>query len=147
MEEYETTHGVNFGIPEYLLCEPRTFKVKLDNWHEDTCDLEFTVVIKCTDVELHEHNNFWSNNQNRLEDNNGNIVAVILKMIGRKVFWWCYEHNSTLLHPKYGVNSIFTNEGWNSNCFEITNLNFCNHVNDDAFEFEPVNPSTAVLGA
>lgn len=74
-------------IPEYLRCEPRTYKVKLNHWHDDTCELEFTVVIKCTENELHEHNNFWSNHKSRLEENNGDIVAVILKMIGKAVFW------------------------------------------------------------
>lgn len=124
--------------PDFLQCEPRTFKVKLNHWHEDTCELEFTVVIKCIDDELHDINNFWSSNESRLEDNEGDIVAVILKMIGRKVFWWCYEHNSNSVHKDYGVNSIFKDEGWSSDCFEITKLNFDNYVNDDAFEFEPV---------
>jgi len=125
-------------IPAYLQCKPRTYKVKLNHWHEDTCNLEFTVVIKCIDAELHEHNNFWSNNESRLEDNEGNIVAVILKMIGRTVFWWCYENNSNSLHEKYGVNSIFNQEGWNPKSFEITHLYFENNVRDEDFEFEPV---------
>lgn len=138
MQNDSNVENAQSEIPAHLQCEPRTFTVKLDNWHEDTCDLEFTVVIKCTDAELHEHNNFWSNNESRLENNNGNIVAVMLKMIGRKVFWWCYEHNSNSTHVEYGVNSIFTDEGWSSSCFEITKLDFHNYVNDDAFEFEPV---------
>lgn len=125
-------------IPAYLQCEPRTYKVKLNHWHEDTCNLEFTVVIKCINDELHEHNNFWSNHQPRLQENNGDIVAVILKMIGRTVFWWCYENNSNSLHEKYGVNSIFHEEGWNSRSFEITKLSFENYVRDENFEFEPV---------
>ncbi|ARG15752.1 MULTISPECIES: DUF2528 family protein [Acinetobacter calcoaceticus/baumannii complex] len=131
----ETTQA---EIPAYLQCEPRTFKVKLNSWHEDTCELEFTVVIKCIDDELHEHNNFWSGHKNRLSENNGDIVAVVLKMIGRSVFWWCYENNSNSLHEKYGVNSIFHEEGWLSDCFEITKLYFENNVDDDSFEFEPV---------
>ena len=125
-------------IPAYLQCEPRTYKVKLNHWHEDTCELEFTVVIKCINDELHEHNNFWSNYQPRLQENNGDIVAVILKMIGRTVFWWCYENNSNSLHEKYGVNSIFNQEGWNPKSFEITQLYFENNVRDGDFEFEPV---------
>ncbi|HAV5431499.1 TPA: DUF2528 family protein [Acinetobacter baumannii] len=129
-------------IPAYLQCEPRTFKVKLNHWHEDTCELEFTVVIKCIDDELHEHNNFWSGHRGRLSENNGDIVAVILKMIGRSVFWWCYENNSNSLHEKYGVNSIFHQEGWLSDCFEITKLYFESHVDEDAFEFEPVTVET-----
>ncbi|MCO8066781.1 DUF2528 family protein [Acinetobacter schindleri] len=126
------------SVPAYLQCEPRTYKVKLNHWHEDTCDLEFTVVIKCIDDVLHDINDFWSDHESRLEDNDGDIVAVILKMIGRKVFWWCYEHNSNSVHKDYGVNSIFKDEGWSSICFEITKLNFDNYVDDDAFEFEPV---------
>ncbi|ATO20022.1 hypothetical protein BS636_10320 [Acinetobacter sp. LoGeW2-3] len=125
-------------VPAYLQCEPRTYKVKLNHWHEDTCELEFTVVIKCTDEELHEHNNFWSNHQSRLEENKGDIAAVILKMIGSSVFWWCYENNSNSLHEKYGVNSIFHQEGWSSKCFEIIKLYFSNNVRDEDFEFEPV---------
>lgn len=125
-------------IPAYLQCEPRTYKVKLNHWHEDTCELEFTVVIKCINDELHEHNNFWSNHESRLQENNGDIVAVILKMIGGTVFWWCYENNSNSLHEKYGVNSIFNQEGWNPKSFEITKLYFENNVRDEDFEFEPV---------
>jgi len=127
-------------IPAYLQCEPRAYKVKLNHWHGDTCDLEFTVVIKCIDDVLHEHNKFWSSHKSRLEDNNNDIVAVILKMIGTQVFWWCYENNSNSLHEKYGVNSIFHQEGWLSDCFEITKLYFHNSVDDDEFEFEPVKP-------
>ena len=52
-------------IPAYLQCEPRTYKVKLNHWHEDTCELEFTVAIKCIDAHLHEHNQFWSNHKAR----------------------------------------------------------------------------------
>ena len=124
---------------DFLQCEPRAYKVKLNHWHEDTCELEFTVVIKCTDEALHEHNNFWSCHEDSLNYNDGDIVAVILKMIGRNVFWWCYEHNSNSTHKDYGVNSIFKNEGWSPLCFEITELNFDNYVNDDSFEFEPIN--------
>ena len=124
---------------DFLQCEPRTYKVKLNDWHEYTCELAFTVVIKCTDEALHEHNIFWSCHEDRLNYNDGDIVAVILKMIGRNVFWWCYEHNSNSVHKDYGVNSIFKDEGWSPLCFEITELNFDNHVNDDSFEFEPIN--------
>ena len=125
-------------IPDFLQCEPRTYNVKLNHWHEDTCDLEFKIVIKCTDQALHEHNNFWCESYSRLDYNDGDIVAVILKMIGSKVFWYCYEHNHTSLDAKYGVNSIFKDEGWSPLYFEITELSFDNYVDDDAFEFEPV---------
>lgn len=138
IEEYEQTHGINFGIPEYLLCEPRTYKVNLNSWHESTCELEFTVVIKCTDDELHEHNNFWSGHKYRLEENNGDVVAVILKMIGRKVFWYCYENGFSRFTGAASANEIFQQEGWLSDCFEITKLHFENLVDDDEFEFEPV---------
>lgn len=138
MQHDSNSQSTPVEIHPSLKCEPRTYKVKLNHWHEDTCELEFTVIIKCIDEELHEHNNFWSNNESRLEDNEGNIIAVILKMIGRKVFWWCYEHNSNSLHETYGVNSIFRDEGWSSLCFEITEMCFDNYVDYDAFEFEPV---------
>lgn len=132
----ETTQA---EIPDFLQCEPRTYTVKLNSDHEFTCDLEFKIVIKCTDEALHEHNNFWCEADSRLDLNDGDIVAVILKMIGRKVFWYCYEHNHTSLHSKYGVNSIFTDEGWSRLCFEIIELSFDNYVNDESFEFEPVS--------
>ena len=125
-------------ISEFLRHDPMTYKVKLNHWHEGTCELEFTVVIKCTDEALNEHNNFWCEADYRLASNEGNIVAVILKMIGRKVFWWCYEHNSNSLHQTYGVNSIFKDEGWSSMHFEITEMCFDNYVDEDAFEFEQV---------
>ncbi|HCK29778.1 MAG TPA: hypothetical protein DHW29_06035 [Acinetobacter ursingii] len=130
-------------IPEYLRCDPRTYKVKLNHWHEDTCELEFTVVIKCTDEELHGHNKFWSGAEDRLNENNRDIVSVILKMIGRSVFWWCYENDSSSLHEKYGVNSIFHQEGWLSNCFQITKLYFESFVREEDFEFEPVQAEGA----
>lgn len=138
MQNDSNVEMIKAEIPAYLQCEPRTYKVKLNHWHEDTCDLKFTIVIKCTDTELHEHNNFWSNHQYRLQENNGDIVAVILKMIGSTVFWWCYENNSNSLHEKYGVNSIFNQEGWIPKRFEITQLYFENHVRDIDFEFEAV---------
>jgi hypothetical protein len=125
-------------IPAYLQCDPRTYNVKLNSWHESTCDLEFTVVIKCTDDELHEHNNFWSGHKYRLEDNKGDVVAVILKMIGRKVFWYCYENGFSRFTGAASANEIFQQEGWLSDCFEITKLYFENLVDDDEFEFEPV---------
>lgn len=125
-------------IPEYLRCDPRTFRVKLDSEHDRTCKLEFTIVIKCTDEQLHEHNNYWAVHKIRLNHNNGDIVAVILKMIGTNVFGWCCENNTNSLHPEYGVNSMFNQKGWNTRCFEITNLSFENEVNDEAFEFELV---------
>lgn len=125
-------------IPAYLKCEPRTYKVKLNDWHEHSCELKFTVVIKCTDQELHEHNNFWAGHEYRLKENNGDIVAIILKMIGRKVFWQCYEDGFSRSSNEKFANKIFESEGWASDCFEITKLDFVNLVDDDEFEFEPV---------
>lgn len=136
MQDNSNVQSPKAEIPQYLRCDPRTYKVNLNQWHEDTCELQFTIVIKCTDEILHEHNKFWSSAKERLEDNNGDIIAVILKMIGRNVFWWCYENNSTSLHEKYGVNSIFQQEGWSSDCFQITKLYFENFVRDEDFEFE-----------
>ncbi|MDA5044765.1 DUF2528 family protein [Acinetobacter baumannii] len=133
----ETTQA---EIPAYLMCEPRTFKVKYDKW-SDVCDLEFTIVIKCTDEELHEHNNFWSNHESRLKENNGDIVSVILKMISKRVFWACYNGKDTIATDpaaSWGINSIFHSEGWSHTCFEITKIYFENYVSGDDFEFEPV---------
>ena len=138
MQNDSNVEMVKAEIPAYLQCEPRTYKVKLNHWHEDTCDLEFTIIIKCTDTELHEHNNFWSNADNRLDDNDGDIVAVILKMIGRKVFFHCYGNNFISPKTKFGINSIFDSEGWSPDCFEITVISFDNYIDDDSFEFEAV---------
>ena len=138
MQHDSNVETLQAEIPEYLQCEPRTYTVKLNSDHEFTCDLEFKVIIKCTDQALHEHNNFWCDAESRLDDNDDDIVAVILKMIGRKVFWWCYEHNSNSTHPIYGVNSIFKDEGWSTRSFEIKELSFDNYVDDEAFEFQPV---------
>lgn len=124
-------------IPDYLQCEPRTYKVNFDQWN-DSFELEFTITIKCTDEMLHEHNKFWSNHADRLNDNNGNIVAVLLRLIAVDVFHWCITHNSNSLHEKYGVNSIFHEEGWISSCFKITQLYFENSIRGEDFEFEPV---------
>ncbi|QHH99211.1 DUF2528 family protein [Acinetobacter dispersus] len=141
MQNDSTVQTEQAEIPEYLQCDPRTYKVKLNSDHEFTCDLDFTIIIKCTDQALHDHNTFWSNDDIRLDDNDGDIVAVILKMIGRKVFWWCYQHQSTSLHSKYGVNSIFMDEGWSPTCFELIELDWDNYVTDDDFEFEQVTVS------
>lgn len=132
----ETTQA---EIPTHLQCEPRTYKVTYDKWN-DVCELEFTVVIKCTDEMLNEHNNFWSGHQDRLKENNGDIVAIILKMIGRAVFFACFEGKESVGIPpyKWGVNTIFQEEGWYSDCFEITKINFESLLNDDDFDFEPV---------
>ena len=124
-------------IPDYLQCEPRTYKVNFDQWN-DAFELEFTITIKCTDEMLHEHNKFWSNHADRLNDNNGDIVAVLLRLIAVDVFHWCITHNSNSLHEKYGVNSIFHEEGWISSCFEITQLYFENNIRGEDFEFTPV---------
>ncbi|WBX39006.1 DUF2528 family protein [Acinetobacter schindleri] len=125
-------------VPAYLQCEPRTYEVKLNDTHEFTCELDLTVVIKCTDEMLHEHNDFWSNSESRLEENDGDIVAVILKMIGRKAFWHCYGQNFISPSTKYGINRIFQDEGWGPECFEITRVRFDNYVNDEEFEIKPV---------
>lgn len=124
-------------IPNFLQCEPRKYNVKLNHWHEDTCELEFTLVIKCTDEILHEHNNFWAGHKYRLDDNKGDIVAIILKMIGIKVFWYCYENGFSSFTGAEYANEIFQQEGWSSDCFEITKLYFNNYVDYDSFEFEP----------
>lgn len=99
-------------IPEYLRCEPRTFKVT--HHMSDTCDLQFTLVIKCTDEMLHEHNTFWSNHQNRLDENGGDIVKVMLKMIAVDVFNACFQGKDNVGYPPYrwGINTIFQEEGW-----------------------------------
>jgi hypothetical protein len=122
----------------HLQCEPRTFEVKLNSSHESTCELEFTVIIKCTDEALHEHNNFWCESDSRLDLNNGDIVAVILKLIGDKVFKYCYEQNSTPFDQHFRANSIFKEEGWNSLYFEITKLWFNTLITEDDFEFKSV---------
>ncbi|ENX35811.1 DUF2528 family protein [Acinetobacter courvalinii] len=141
MQNDSTLQTEQAEIPEYLQCDPRTFHVKYDKW-SDVCDLEFTIVIKCTDSELHEHNNFWSNHESRLKENNGDIVKVILKMISKKVFWACYNGKDTVatdIASSWGINSIFHEEGWGRDCFEITKIHFDNYVSGDDFEFTPVN--------
>lgn len=138
MQNDSTVETPQAEIPAYLQCEPRKFKVNLNNWHEFSCELEFIVTIKCTDEELHEHNNFWASHQHRLQENNGDIVAVMLKMIGRKVFWFCYENGFSPFYGAESANKIFQQEGWSSDCFEITKLYFESLVDDDQFEFEPV---------
>ena len=130
-------------IPEHLRCEPRTFKVT--HHMSDTCDLQFTLVIKCTDEMLHEHNTFWSNHQNRLDENGGDIVKVMLKMIAVDVFNACFQGKDNVGYPPYrwGINTIFQEEGWDSDCFEITKLYFDNYISGDDFEFEPVQAEGA----
>lgn len=126
-------------IPEYLRCDPRTFNVKYDKF-SDVCELEFTIVIKCTDEMLHEHNEFWSGHKDRVKENDGDIVKVILKMIAVDVFNACFQgkDNVGIAPFKWGINTIFQEEGWFSDCFEITKLYFDNYIDGDDFEFEAV---------
>lgn len=131
----ETTQA---EIPAHLKCDPRIFNVSLKDDHGETCELVFKIIIKCTDEALHEHNKFWSNHQERLEDNNGDIVAVILKLIGPMVYTACHAGIDWIgVGNKYGINSIFNEEGWDPDCFEITKLYFEDYINDDAFEVSP----------
>ena len=41
-------------IPEFLRCETRTYKVKLNHWHEDTCDLELAEIEKQRQPDIFE---------------------------------------------------------------------------------------------
>ncbi len=126
-------------IPLYLQCPPRTFNVKYDQF-SDVCELEFTLVIKCTDEMLHEQNQFWSQHKDRLKENDGDIVKVLLKMIAVDVFNACFQgkDNVGIAPFKWGINTIFQEEGWSSDCFEITKLYFHNYVSGNDFEFKPV---------
>ena len=130
-------------IPDYLRCEPRTFKVT--HHMSDTCDLQFILVIKCTDEMLHEHNKFWSDHQYRLDQNGGDIVKVMLKMIAVDAYNACFQGKASVGYPPYrwGINTIFQEEGWDSDCFEITKLYFDNYISGDDFEFEPVQAEGA----
>lgn len=140
MQTDSTPQNTKAEIPAYLQCEPRTYKVTYDKW-SDICDLEFTIIIKCTDEMLHEHNNFWSGHKDRLNENNGDIVAIILKMIARDVFYACFGGKCNVGIPpyKWGINTIFQEEGWLSDCFEITELFFEGYVSNADFEFTPVS--------
>lgn len=126
-------------VPAYLQCEPRTYEVKLKDDHDETYDLEFTIVIKCTDEALHEHNNFWSGSKDRLADNNGDIAAVVLKLIGPMVLSACHRGKNWIgIGTKYGINSIFNEEGWSPDSFEITKLYFYDYVDVDSFEIKSI---------
>ncbi|WAU72980.1 MULTISPECIES: DUF2528 family protein [unclassified Acinetobacter] len=140
MQNDSTVETEQAEIPVHLQCEPRTFKVTYDKF-SDVCELEFTIIIKCTDEMLHEHNNFWAGYNDRLNENNGDIVAVMLKMIARDVFYACYEDKANVGIPpyKWGINTIFQEEGWDCNSFEITKLHFESYVNGDDFEITPIS--------
>ncbi|EMP8705040.1 DUF2528 family protein [Acinetobacter baumannii] len=139
MQNDSNVETVQAEIPVYLQCAPRTFKVAYDRSSHER-ELDFTIVVKCTDEMLHEHNQFWAGHKDRLKENDGDIVAVMLKMIGKIVFYSCYEGKTSVGYPpyKWGINTIFQEEGWDSNCFEITQLNFDDYISGDDFEFEPV---------
>lgn len=135
-------------VPAYLQCEPRTFEVTYDKF-SNTCELEFTIVIKCNDETLHEHNQFWSDHEHRLKQNDGDIVQVMLKMIANDVFTACYSGKDSVGIPpyKWGINTIFHEEGWGHDCFEITKLHFCNFVSGTDFEFKPVVQGSTTHGS
>ena len=144
MQNDSTVQTEQAEIPTHLQCEPRTYEVIYDRL-SDVCDLEFTIIIKCTDEMLHEHNNFWSGHKDRLQEHNGDIVAVMLKMISRNVFYACFKGKISVGYPpfKWGINTIFQEEGWDSDCFEITKLWFDGFVSGDDFEFKPVQSEGA----
>ena len=137
MQNDSTPQTAQAEIPKYLQCDPRTYKVTFDKW-SDVCELEFTIVIKCTDEMLNEHNEFWSGHKDRLNENQGDVAKVILKMIARDVFHACYEGKVSVGSPpyKWGINTIFHEEGWDRDCFEIIKLHFEDYISGDDFEFE-----------
>lgn len=139
MQNDSNVETVQAEIPAYLKCEPRTYKITFDKF-SDVCELEFTIVIKCTDEMLHEHNEFWSNHKDRLKENNGDIVKVILKMISRDVFYACFGGKTSVGYPpyKWGINTIFDEEGWSKDCFEIVELDFEGYIDGEQFEITPV---------
>lgn len=125
--------------PEYLQCEPRKFKVTYDEFNDDVVELEFDIVIKCTDQMLHEHNQFWSNHEDRLKYNNNDIVAVMLKFIAKLVLYACYQGKDYISnYHQNGINSIFYEEGFSPDCFEITRIYFSNNVSEDDFKFSKI---------
>lgn len=52
-----------------------------------------------TDQVLHEINDFWSDNEYRLMQNNGNILHTVLKLIAREAFHIAESNN----YNTYGV--------------------------------------------
>lgn len=69
----------------------------------------------------------------------------MLKMIAVDVFNACFQGKDNVGYPPYrwGINTIFQEEGWDSDCFEITKLYFDNYISGDDFEFEPVQAEGA----
>lgn len=139
MQNDSTVQTEQAEIPAYLQCKPRTFNVSLKDDHGESCELVFKIIVKCIDEELHEHNKFWSGHQERLNDNDGDIVKVVLKLIGPMVHTACHEGKDWVsVGNRYGINSIFNQEGWNPECFEITHLYFEDYINDNSFEVSSV---------
>ncbi|EPH33270.1 hypothetical protein L293_0869 [Acinetobacter gyllenbergii CIP 110306 = MTCC 11365] len=66
-------------------------------------------------------------------------------MIGKSVFFACFEGKESVGIPpyKWGVNTIFQEEGWYSDCFEIIKIHFESYVSGEDFEFSPVLPEGA----
>lgn len=62
-----------------------------------------------TDEMLHEINNFWNGADHRLENEDGNVVNAILKMLHRRALYLDVEYRYSL----DGLISLFdTQEGW-----------------------------------
>ncbi|AXF86412.1 hypothetical protein DTO96_102166 [Ephemeroptericola cinctiostellae] len=61
----------------------KTYTLRLAGLFDVTFEVNHEVM---TDERFHEVNNFWSNSDGRLEENNGDICKTVLKLYARTFF-------------------------------------------------------------
>ncbi|WP_026471122.1 DUF2528 family protein [Alkanindiges illinoisensis] len=131
---------VNLEHQSQLPTLVRKFKVSCNNMGDFF--LEFTILVKCDDAELHELNNFWSGHDDRLRASQGDIVKAVLKLIGPLVLAVCRDGNDYIGTPstahRYGINSVFNQEGFDPAAFEIVDIDYSDCIEDDDFVVIPI---------
>lgn len=118
---------------------PRTYVVKYDGFGSlDVFQLKFTVEIYATDEQLHEVNNFWCSSSRRLAESKGDIAETVMRMMAIPVMMKCQGGR----HYLSCVNEIFKEEGWCSDWFKITDVDFHDMTSSEDFIIDKINNQT-----
>lgn len=122
--------------------KPKTYVVKYDGFGSlDVFDLSFTVEVSATDEQLHEINNFWGSSKYRLKEAKGDITLAVVRMMCIPVMMKC-QGGSDYLHS---VNEIFKEDGWHSDWFKITDLDFNDLTESSDFMIKEVTTNASTL--
>ncbi len=94
---------------EIMKSNKQKYNVTVDLFHvEWEIDFEIDHSVM-TDKDLHLINNFWSNSEDRLDDCDGDIVQVVLKMLARDALFLMVECPTS---EKGLIERFKSEEGW-----------------------------------